>query len=279
MPLDRIDGEILFDIDINAMEQARRGTGWTTGWAVTPVSEQLKVSVAEGSGRSEGTVKSTTGATEVALDAAHATHPRKDLIVYDASASALGKVTGIPAAIDPGGTVNPRKMKVPKPPDLGESTDIIIACVYVPANCTDADECTIIDKRVRTLGGGLTSKIITATRDMAAASGDVSYTGVGFQPTALVCLATHTSTTAEDGSGSVGFSDNAKNDGVIARYLQAEGGSQWITSAILVCIFSTYNRYQIATLKSYDADGFTLTWTKSAVSPAGTGYLTFLCLK
>ena len=148
MPLDREDGEIVFDIDINAMEQALKGTGWTTGWAVTPVSGQLKVSVAEGSGRSEGTVKSTTGATEIALDAAHATYPRKDLIVYDASASALGKVTGIPAAIDPLGATNPRKMKVPKPPDLGESTDIIIACVYVPANCTDADECTIIDKRV-----------------------------------------------------------------------------------------------------------------------------------
>jgi len=148
MPLDREDGEVVFDIDINAMEQALKGTGWTTGWAVTPVSGQLKVSVAKGSGRSEGTVKSTTGATQVTLDAADATHPRKDLIVYDASASALGKVTGIPAAIDPAGTVNPRKMKVPKPPDLGESTDIIIACVYVPANCTDADECTIIDKRV-----------------------------------------------------------------------------------------------------------------------------------
>lgn len=148
MPLDRIDGEIVFDIDINAMEQALKGTGSTTGWAVTPVTGQLKVSVAEGSGRSEGTVKSTTGATEVALNAADATHPRKDLIVYDVSASALGKVTGIPAAIDPAGTVNPRKMKVPKPPDLGESTDIIIASVYIPANCTNADECTIIDKRV-----------------------------------------------------------------------------------------------------------------------------------
>lgn len=149
MPLDRIDGEILFDIDINALEQALQGIGWVSGWAVTPVSGQLKVSVAEGSGMSEGTTKSTTGATEITLDAADATHPRKDLIVYDASASALAKVTGIAAAIDPAGESNPRKMKVPKPPDLGESKDILIACVYVPANCTDATNCTIIDKRVK----------------------------------------------------------------------------------------------------------------------------------
>lgn len=150
MPLDRIDGEILFDIDINAVEQVLKGTGWISGWAVTAVSGQLKVSVAEGSGKSEGTVKSTSGATEITLDTADATHPRKDLIVYDVSASALAKVTGIAAGIDPAGESNPRKMKVPKPPDLGETTDILIACVYVPANCTDADNCTIIDKRVRT---------------------------------------------------------------------------------------------------------------------------------
>lgn len=148
MPTDRINGEILFDIDVNNVEKALQGTGWTSGWAVTAVSGQLKVSVALGTGLAAGVIKSTTGATEITLDTADPTSPRKDLIVYDVSASALAKVTGTPESISPSGETNARKMTAPKPPDPADSADIILAVVYVPAGCTDADNCTIIDKRV-----------------------------------------------------------------------------------------------------------------------------------
>ena len=48
MPIDRIDEEIIFDIDYNSIEQALRGTGWESGWATTANESTLSVDVAEG---------------------------------------------------------------------------------------------------------------------------------------------------------------------------------------------------------------------------------------
>jgi len=149
MPLDRIDGEIIFDIDYNSLHQALQATGWLTGWAVTGNAGTLSVDVAAGRGMAEGVLKETDPSTNVVLTAAHASNPRKDLIVYDRSASALAKVDGTAAAIEPDGEDNPRKMKLPAPPDLGATNDILIALVYVPAAATLGSQCTIIDKRVK----------------------------------------------------------------------------------------------------------------------------------
>jgi len=149
MPLDRIDGEIIFDIDYNSLHQALQATGWLTGWAVTGNAGTLSVDVAAGRGMAEGVLKETDPSTNVVLTAAHASNPRKDLIVYDRSASALAKVDGTAAAIEPDGEDNPRKMKLPVPPDLGATDDILIAVVYVPAAATLGSQCTIIDKRVK----------------------------------------------------------------------------------------------------------------------------------
>ncbi len=148
MPLDRIDAEILFDIDYNSLEQALVGTGWLSGWVVTGNAGTLSVDVAAGKGMAAGAYKSTAGSTNVVLTAADATNPRKDLIVWDTSAGALANVDGTPGVINPAGETNPRKMKVPAPPDLGASDDILIAEVYVPAGETHGSDCTIIDKRV-----------------------------------------------------------------------------------------------------------------------------------
>ena len=101
MPIDRIDEEIIFDIDYNSIEQALRGTGFISGWATTGNGSTLSVDVAEGAGEAEGTSKTTSGSTNVVLTAAHATKPRKDLIIYDTSESALAKVDGTAAVVNP----------------------------------------------------------------------------------------------------------------------------------------------------------------------------------
>jgi len=148
MPIDRIDGEIIFDIDYNAVEQALRYTGWITGWNVTGNSTTLSVDVSVGSGRSGGTFVSTSASTNLALSEAHPTNPRKDLVIWDSSAGSLAVVTGTAQAVSPGGETDPRKMVSPAPPDITDPNDIIIAVVYVPAGATKGTDCTIIDKRV-----------------------------------------------------------------------------------------------------------------------------------
>lgn len=149
MPLDRIDGEILFDIDYNSLEQALVGTGWRSGWVVTGNASTLSVDISAGTGFANTSPKSTTASTNKTLATADPTNPRKDLIIWDTSANGLAVVTGVPQAISPSGETNPRKMKLPAPPDLTATDDILIAVVYVPAGATLGSQCTIIDKRVR----------------------------------------------------------------------------------------------------------------------------------
>ena len=116
----------------------------------------------------------------------------------------------------------------------------------------------------------LASKLITATRDLAAATGDVSYTGAGFTPTSI-----HSVGAIRDGDVlSVGFSDSSKTSANVNIYT---GGKTNYEDKILLLQVDTTN-YVMVTLKSYDADGFTLTYTKTG-SPTGTANLRFLCVK
>jgi hypothetical protein len=118
------------------------------------------------------------------------------------------------------------------------------------------------------------AKNITISRALNAASGNVSYTGVGFTPSAIV------------------FFHDQFNTGIFGMGLADSTG---ITS------FSTYNNLpsalhsgtlllqstmspggansQSGALLSYDADGFTLVWTKTGSPPAETATIFALCLR
>lgn len=116
----------------------------------------------------------------------------------------------------------------------------------------------------------LVSKVITATRNMTAATGDVAYTGVGFTPTSLMVIANIEAVVAQ----SIGISDSAKT----VRNMFQQNNSTYSSGAQVAFLISTAGNYQSAIVKTYDADGFTLTWTKTG-SPTGTGYISFLCFK
>lgn len=116
----------------------------------------------------------------------------------------------------------------------------------------------------------LKTKVKQISRDLTAAGGQVSYTGVGFTPSAIISLA---------GLGaditSIGVADSAKGG------LLLSGGPTWATNTGTVGanlgLYSTSGgNYQTWNVYSYDADGFTLTWSKSG-SPTGTLYISFLC--
>ncbi len=114
------------------------------------------------------------------------------------------------------------------------------------------------------------STVGTLTRVLTAASGDVSYSGFGFRPRAIIfcgCVDV-------DSFAFVGLSD-AVGDG---------GGfhiNMTTTVARLrgVVHFETANNvYQDGALWTINSDGFTLRWTKQG-SPTGTGTFYALCLK
>ncbi len=119
----------------------------------------------------------------------------------------------------------------------------------------------------------VTSKVIYTTRDMTAASGDVAYTGVGFKPSVIICFADVFNTSY----ASWGVSDSAKNSALIEEYTHGNRTSaSWL---IYLSENASASDRQTAIVKSYDTDGFTLTWTKTGNPAPATAYLVFLCLR
>ena len=124
----------------------------------------------------------------------------------------------------------------------------------------------------------LKSKIIVASRDLSAAGAptDVAYTGVGFIPTAIICIAVLT-----NGRTSIGMADSAKTN----KIAELDFSNTWFTNDAsglntdcLIYYAISGGNNQRAIVKTYDSDGFTLTWTKNG-SPIGTLQLIFLCFR
>lgn len=123
--------------------------------------------------------------------------------------------------------------------------------------------------------GTLRSKIISTTRVLTAATGDVAYTGVGFIPTSIIAFASINSL----GISSFGMTDSSLGKGYLYQPGSATAGTFETGVTNFLVIMETFpSAYQSATIKSYDADGFTLTWTKTG-SPINTAALVFLCFR
>lgn len=125
-------------------------------------------------------------------------------------------------------------------------------------------------------GGGLIiSRIVKFTRDMTAASGSVSYTGLGFVPTMLIAISP--GITGEM-NASWGFSDkNLANENILAR----NDGSLLFTESpqfLNIQQGEPSAGSQTASVSTYDSDGFTFNWTKSDI-PTGTATIKILCLR
>lgn len=117
----------------------------------------------------------------------------------------------------------------------------------------------------------LASKIININRDATAASGDVSYTGVGFMPTAMV-ITYGISSTYNFGMGMVDSAKTVNTSSNDATAFNIRHNPGYLVTAY------PSGGSQFAILKTWDADGFTLTWTKSG-SPTGTIALFCLCFQ
>ena len=109
------------------------------------------------------------------------------------------------------------------------------------------------------------------TYDLSTASGDQAITGVGFQPTALIIFA------VIDGDlvYSIGFADSDLSESCVG----AKSNGQYTASVNnLMRIITTTGNSQIGDLKTFDADGFTISWVKAG-SITGTGNFTYMAFK
>lgn len=107
----------------------------------------------------------------------------------------------------------------------------------------------------------------TFTRVLSVGSGDVSYTGVGFKPSAIILIGIHLTVSISIGFGTV-------DGNIYMKYIDSEGSTG---STNYIVNLGSFSHMNYASLKSFDSDGFTLTWTKTG-SPTGTvpvGYLAF----
>lgn len=111
--------------------------------------------------------------------------------------------------------------------------------------------------------------LISFTRDPAAATGSVSYTGLGFKPTSLMAFSSN---------GTVNISFVGFCDYALTQYGHGSVGTQvggaWSAetfpdAALLVPGINA--AYHKGVVTSYDIDGFTVSWTKIG-GPGGGVY-------
>jgi hypothetical protein len=157
---------------------------------------------------------------------------------------------------------------------LGDATSADMAKLHsVTADATELNYVDGVTSAIQTQLNSkrLYSKVLAASRDGTAASGDVSYTGVGFQPTSIQAIMSVNDTTYS----SNGYADSARSSYCVCT---AAANKFW-TQQQLIKYTDINNWGQYAVVKSYDVDGFTLTWTKGGTPPAGTLIITFICYK
>lgn len=109
---------------------------------------------------------------------------------------------------------------------------------------------------------GLQVHLINATRTAAASTGDVAYTGAGFEP--VGCIAINQGTTTND-SMCIGVSDDqAAVSDLMASVMAGALVLGRNTNSIIKAEDTTRSHSQRCDVTSYDADGITLGWVKGS---------------
>ena len=120
------------------------------------------------------------------------------------------------------------------------------------------------------------------TRSLGTASGNVSYTGVGFQPNALFIMWAR-SNTADTGPCFAWLVDTAQSSisGSVANqsihHNEQETAGSWRRQSTIYLKQSTPN-YVTATVNSWDSDGYTIAFTNTG-SLGGTLDMVTTCFK
>lgn len=109
----------------------------------------------------------------------------------------------------------------------------------------------------------LSIKVSTITRDIAGNTEDVAYTGVGFLPKAVVFLVSNLQ------AGSLSFGASSGTAHIAASAIWGGAINSTVTNQCICLGSSTTGNFGV--IKSFDADGFTITWTKNG-SPSNASH-------
>lgn len=130
--------EVFEHVDVNNILLAAKGYGIISSSDFSIVQRaagaNMSVDVGTGDAYIGGLVYSETSTTNVVIAASHATHARKDIIIYDIATTAPIAITGTPATI-------------PQPPDI-TANDILLGLVDVSANATVINNTDITQKQI-----------------------------------------------------------------------------------------------------------------------------------
>jgi len=122
------------------------------------------------------------------------------------------------------------------------------------------------------LPAGVSVHVGRFTRDSAAATASVAYTGVGFQPKAIMFMS-HV-----DGQDQIswGFDDGTTANN---KYDNSGGSDDTWGSAGSKSIMprESSGNYQTGGVSAFGADGFTISWVKAG-SASGTQYIDYLAI-
>ncbi len=141
------DGNYFFDNDMNSVSDAIAGNGVMSGMAVTEkgAGADMSVDVALGTYVANSVTVVKIATTNVIVTAAHASLPRKDIIIAD-SAGNITCIAGTQFAALP--TANSGlQTYAPVPPEI-TANKIILAEVWVPAAAATIVDAYISDKRI-----------------------------------------------------------------------------------------------------------------------------------
>lgn len=115
-------------------------------------------------------------------------------------------------------------------------------------------------------------KVLSFSRDMTAASGDVTYTGTDFTSKLLIAIGSFTGGTIK--SSSVGGTDGTTT---FCKSIDNAGNTSFTGDTIVA--WDTYpTKNQGGTISSITSTGFVITWTKASTPSAGTFYFSVICI-
>jgi hypothetical protein len=141
-------------------------------------------------------------------------------------------------------------------------------------NFTTANATAYVVNYLALGGSDLTNAAIKAYT-APTSTGNEAQTGVGFQPSALICMIADTFAGAHGGV-SLGFGvSSTKRGGSSCNYDGINGSRLQLTDKIVV-VNKGSTIHRLADIVSLDADGFTLNWSNAPANPP-TVYM--LCLK
>ena len=120
-------------------------------------------------------------------------------------------------------------------------------------------------------------KVGNFSREMTAATGSVGYTGIGFQPKAVMFF-------AAVNNDNLRVTYTGATDGTTSRQLisYASSGADIVQTGGGIMQFRQQlgpDLVQTAALGSFDADGFTIDWTLSGSPAAATITVNFIAFK